>query len=83
MTALVEDKQQLVRDVSGREVMSKTKLTILQPVTATVATGRRNPIDPRDKITLPSSVPSGPILAVAGLTDKNTSAPFLLEIWLG
>jgi len=80
--ALVEMKNRLVRLKNGEEVASKARVTFLRPVTANGATGRREPIDPRDKITLPDSE-TGPILDVEGLFDSSTSAPYMLSVYLG
>lgn len=80
--ALVEWKQKMTKDRRGRDVETQTKVTILQPITATVATGRKNPLDPRDKVTLPDGT-VGPILDVAGLLNPDTGYPYMFEIWLG
>jgi len=80
--ALVEHRQKLVTDFDGNEVLSTTTVTVLKPITATVATGRRNPVDPRDKLTLPDGN-TAPILAERGLVDPSTSAPYMHEIHVG
>ena len=80
--ALVERVSRLVRDEDDNEVMSQTKVTLLGPVDPHGAGNRREPIDPRDRITLPGNI-TGPILSVNGLIDPNTDAPYLYEVWLG
>lgn len=82
LPALVEEKHRLIRNADGEDMMSKTKVTILQPVTANGTTGRREPIDPRDEITLPNGA-TGPILDVAGLIDPSTGYPYMPEVWMG
>jgi len=82
LSAVVEEEQRLIRQDTGDDVMSKTKVTILQPVTANGATGRREPIDPRDRIILSNGV-TGPILDAKGLIDPSTNAPYMFEVWLG
>ena len=82
LQALVEFKQRLRRLPTGREVLQQAELTFIGPVTANGASGRREPIDPRDQITLPNGY-TGPILDVQGLVDPSTSAPYLVQVVLG
>lgn len=44
--------------------------------------GRREPVDPRDRIVLPDGE-WYPIARVDGLGDPDTNAPYMLEIYLG
>lgn len=81
-SALVEQKQKLLRASTGENVLATTKVTLLDPVKADGATGRREPVDPRDKIVLPDGT-EGPIVAVEGLVDPGTNLPYLLEVYLG
>jgi len=80
--ALVEMKQRKLRLADGSEVTQNAQLTFIGPVEANGAVGRREPIDPRDRLTLPSGH-TGPILDVQGLVDTGTHAPYLLEVALG
>lgn len=80
--AIVELKQQLRKDANGVEVMSKTKLTIIRPIPDEGTAGRREPIDPRDKVTLPDGT-TGPIIDIGGLVSGGTGKPYMLEVWLG
>ena len=80
--ALVEWKQKMLKDRSGRDVVTQTKVTILQPITANGTSGRTEPVDPRDKVTLPDGT-VGPILDVRGLMNPDTNAAFMWEVWLG
>lgn len=80
--ALVEIKQRLIRDTKGNLVMSRANVTFTKPIVPNGATGRREPVDPRDKITLPDEE-TGLILDVEGMTDPSTSAPYMLQIFLG
>jgi hypothetical protein len=80
--AIVEMKNRLVKLKNGEVVASRAQVTFLRPVTANGATGRREPIDPRDKITLPDGE-TGPILDVEGLFDSSTNAPYMLSVFLG
>jgi hypothetical protein len=80
--AIVEEKQRKLTDFQGVEVLSTHKVTILRPVVAHGADNRQEPVDARDKLTLPDGT-TGPILAVGGMTDPSTGKPYLHEIWLG
>lgn len=82
LPAIVEMKEQRVRTVNDEDVLSRAVITILQPVTANGATGRKEPIDPRDRITLPDST-IGPILKVEGMINPDTSELFMVSVWLG
>lgn len=80
--ALVEHKQSLRRTTTGEVVLARTKVTFLEPVEPNGAVGRREPIDPRDKIILPDGS-TAPIVDVAGLVDPGTNLPYLYEVYLG
>lgn len=80
--ALVEMKQRLRRLPNGQEVLQQAAVTFIGPISANGATGRREPVDPRDTITLPNGY-SGPILNVEGLIDPTTNRPFMVQVWLG
>ena len=81
--ALVEWKQKMIKDRAGRDVVTQTKVTILQPITANGTAGRHEPIDPRDKVTLGDGT-VGPILDVVGLVNPDNSGyPYMFEVWLG
>lgn len=67
---------------SGQSVMTRAKVTILQPITPNGAVGRDEPVDSRDKITL-SDGTSGPIVDIVGMTDPSTTRPFFVEVWIG
>jgi len=76
--ALVSQVQKLVRTADDRTVVAKTKVSFLRPIPAQGASGRAEPLDPRDKITLPDGT-TGPLLAVEGMVDPGTDRPYLLE----
>jgi hypothetical protein len=54
----------------------------LTPVAANGTTGRREPIDPRDRLTLPDGA-VGNILAVEGLGDPDTNHNYFYQVYLG
>lgn len=80
--AIIEEKQVLRRLASGQEVMQKATITIPRAVAANGAAERREPIDPRDRITLPSGY-TGPILDVSGVTDPLTHRAYMYQVVLG
>ena len=79
--ALVEAKQRMRRMTNGQEVLQLASITFLQMPEANGAEGRREPIDPRDRLTLPDGI-TGPIIDVSGMTDPGTDAAYLLEVAL-
>jgi hypothetical protein len=70
--AIVEKKQRLVRDTTGREVMCSHVISFLQPVSLSV----------EDRLTLPDGT-TGPILSIEGLVDAGTNARFYVIVYLG
>lgn len=84
--ALVEKKQQTIRNADGQLVQSSAYIGILEPLSPTtpnVGQTRNNPVDPaRDIFTLPDGS-TGPILRVDGFFDGGTGAPFYTQVWLG
>ena len=80
--AIVEYSQRLRRRSDGQLVQQRASIVFTYPITANGAVGRREPIDPRDEIVLPSGY-TGPILDILGLVDPKTKAPYMLEVILG
>jgi hypothetical protein len=79
--ALVEYKHQLYRMPGGQEVTQRARVTFVGPIAGNGAEGRREPIDPRDRITLPDGT-TGPILDVQGLADPATAGAYLYVVAL-
>jgi hypothetical protein len=82
VSGIVEERQYLRRLGNGQEVVQRASITILKPMTDNGAAERREPVDPRDKVVLPSGY-TGPILDVMGITDPSTHNPYMIEILLG
>ena len=82
LTMLVEQRQELVRDFKGVETVSTSKLTNIAPITANGSANRQEPVDPRDRFTLPDGSTQY-VAAVGGLVNPDISAPYMLEVWLG
>lgn len=67
----------------GRLITIIATITVLETISANGAAGRREPVDPRDKIVLPDGT-TGPILESPDApVDPDTSKPFLNTIYLG
>lgn len=80
--ALVEMKQRTLRSNSGQEIMQRAAVTFTYPIEANGAAHRQEPLDIRDKLTLPSGY-TGPIRMIEGLENNFPDSPYLLEIILG
>ena len=80
--ALVERKQKLVRKATGEQVLSTHVVTFLRPIEDNGATGRQEPLDPRDRITLADGTKSN-ILSIESFVDKDTDAGYFHEVYLG
>lgn len=81
-TAIVERTQRMIRTTEGKEILSRARIMFLNTIKANGASGRTEPIDTRDVITLPDGT-TGPILDVIGVIDPSTERPFAHEVWLG
>lgn len=81
--ALVEKRMRRFRNDDGDEVVSQYKVTFLTPVEANGTSGRSEPIDTRDRITLPDGA-TGSILHISGsLIDPVTLLPIYNVVYLG
>jgi hypothetical protein len=78
---IVEDKQEIVRTLSGGLSQSKTHITFLDVASVSAATGGQG-IKESDRITLPSGE-TGPILSVSGFIDAGTGQATVPEVYLG
>lgn len=81
--AIVVRKQEMIKTINGQTQQSQTYVAFVEELPAR-GTGRdrKEPLDERDIITL-SDGTTGPILNDLGLMDQATSAPYLLEVYLG
>ena len=79
--AIVVDDQRGFRDAIGEVVQSHTRISFLRPVPVSGTAGRREPIDPRDRLTTPDGV-TGKIVGIGGMVDSGTGRPFYSEVWL-
>lgn len=81
--AIVDDNYRQHRLPTGETVACAAQVILLEPVTANGATGRREPIDPRDVFTLPNGH-TGPVVDTpSGLLDPTTGRPYMAVVILG
>lgn len=66
----------------GRQIQATAHVTFPYPLVANGAPGRDEPIDVRDRITLPRGGTSE-IVDVRGFVDARTLLPYMTEVWLG
>jgi hypothetical protein len=86
-TAIIEKKQKRVAGPNGTDIVATARLQFLEPLADTtqygvVLSNRRNPVDPRDKFTLPDGT-SCPVVDIEGVFDPTTDRPFVEAVWLG
>lgn len=85
LMAIIDKKQTMRKDAGGQDIVAKHALTILKPIKANGADGRQEPIDPRDRITLPDGT-TGPIVDIQGTVDpgaKIDGDTYITEVFLG
>lgn len=85
LNAIVNKMDKRLGFDTGMEIIQTTEITIITPIKklTPVVSGRQEPIDQRDKITL-SSGKGGPILQTElGLTDPKTGRPYMVRVYLG
>jgi hypothetical protein len=82
LTAFVQEGVLDVPKPDGQVMTTKARLGFVGPVAPNGAPKRREPFDPRDKITLPSGI-TGRIVEVPGtMLNPDTGAPYTRTVWL-
>jgi len=80
--ALIHEGTTQRRLPTGDVITTRACVTFYSPVPSNGASGRRDPIDPRDRITLPSGL-TGPIVDAPGAgIDPSTGHPYVSVFWL-
>jgi hypothetical protein len=74
LRAMVQEGSQQIRDATKEEVTVRACVCIFDPIPPNGAPGRREPIDPRDRITLESGY-TGPIVENDG--SQRIAAPWM------
>lgn len=82
LNAIVNQRQRERRTNTGETIMTRAEITILETITPNGAAGRVEPIDNRDRITLPDGT-TGPIVDTEGILDPDTNRPYFARVWLG
>jgi len=82
LPALVQEGTNQRRLPTGEVITARACVSFLEPVAPNGAVGRREPIDPRDRVTLPSGL-TGPLTENPGaMVDPTTGRPYLSVFWL-
>jgi hypothetical protein len=86
LQAHVQEGTNQLRLATGEEISTKACVSFLTPVEANGAADRREPIDPRDRITIRPGTPTevtGVIVDNPGAQlDPSTGAPYINSMWL-
>lgn len=82
VAALTEQRLSTRQTLNGKLVPTVAKITILRPLAVNGAAGRIEPIDNRDRFTLPDGT-TGPVVDVADFTDPDSGRGYFAEVWLG
>jgi len=80
--ALVQFRRPQQLRSEGQQIAARVILSFFGPVAPNGAIGRREPFDPRDKITLPDGT-TGPIVDVQSMPAPDTNEPLLTVVYLG
>lgn len=85
VTMVVEYSQKMFRRPGGDQVMQAGVLTYVGPLTARTptVTGRRDPVDPRDKFLLPSGRYGWVIDAGLIPVNPSTNSPYAWQVVFG
>lgn len=80
--AIVERKNRQRVTGDGRTILTSAQITFLRAIEANGAAGRQEPVDTRDRITLPDGS-TDPIADVEALLDPDTGRGYYAVVWLG
>lgn len=81
LLAVIERTNKVITQ-GDEQVTIAAILTFVGDIEPNGAPGRREPIDPRDRITLPDGF-TGPVVDIKGVTDPGTNRGFTTEVLLG
>jgi hypothetical protein len=80
--ALVQYRRPQEQRTEGQPITHRAILSFLGPIQPVGIPGRREPVDPRDKFTLPDGT-TGPIVDVQSMPAADNHAPYLTVVYLG
>lgn len=83
LRALVQMDPAVDRNPRGQAVKLRAIVTFLEPPEPVGVPGRREPIDPRDRIILPDGSTGQIVDIKAGLTNPDTEQPFAVQVSIG
>lgn len=78
-----DDKQRTIVTAAGQVITVMSTLTILEAISENGTAGRKEPIDPRDRITTPSGFLGKVIDTPGSVVDPGTNKGFIQQIMLG
>ena len=81
-SGILEQKQVWVKTPTGNQIETRPTFMILGPVADNGANTRREPIDPRDRFTLPDGSQAFAV-DVAFIIDPQTGDPYAYQLTLG
>ena len=81
--AFVDFRQRRFRNEGGTETVQTVVVTFVDPFEAQGAAGRQEPVDPRDRITLPSGETARIVEVRGAAVDPTTNQPYMIEVVLG
>lgn len=67
---------------NGQAITTRAKVAFLGPVPPNGAPGRQEPIDPRDRVTLPSGLSGHLVQLPDVMTNPQTGQPYVRVMWL-
>jgi len=79
---VIDSRQRIIVTTGGQNLTVMATLTFTSPVEPNGTPGRREPIDPRDRITLPNGF-TGPIIDASAPIDPKTGMGYIQQIMLG
>jgi len=81
-SGILEQKQVWVKTPTGNRIETHPTFLILEPIADNGASTRREPIDPRDRFTLPDGSKAFAV-DVEFIVDPSTGDPYAYQITLG
>lgn len=81
-TAIIERKNRERRTSDGRTILTTAQITFLRPIAPNGAPGRQEPVDLRDRLTLPDGS-TDPVVDTEALLDPDTGRGYYVVVWLG
>jgi hypothetical protein len=81
--AFVDYRQRKFTSEGGTETVQAVVVTFVDPFDAQGADGRQEPVDTRDRITLPNGRTARIIEVRGAAIDPTTNLPYMVEVVLG